>query len=93
MVHAGAVRARAAGGDGGALCAALFTVFAASASIEAESRTASVAISSPSPARTSSSVEAEPSSTALAWAPRSSDSAVVSGDVRRRPRSRSITLA
>ena len=34
---------------------------------------------------------AEPSSTALAWAPRSRDSAVVSGEVRRRPRSRSIT--
>ena len=32
MVHVGAVRAHAAGGDGGALCAALF---AASASVEA----------------------------------------------------------
>ena len=32
-------------------------------------------ISSPAPSRTSSSVDAEPSSTALAWAPRSSDSA------------------
>ena len=63
----------------------------ASASIEADSRTASLAISSPSPARTSSSEDADPSSTALAWAPRSSDSAVSSGDVRRRPRSRSIT--
>ena len=36
-------------------------------------------------------VEADPSSTALAWAPRSSDSAVCAGVVRRSPRSRSIT--
>ena len=49
------------------------------------------ATSSPAPARTSASDDADPSSTALAWAPRSSDSAVCSGEVRRRPRSRSIT--
>ena len=54
-------------------------------------RTAAPAISSPVPARTSSSDEPDPSSTALACAPRSSDSAVCSGVVWRRPRSRSIT--
>ena len=43
------------------------------------------AISSPVPARTSSRLEPEPSRTALACAPRSSDSAVSSGEVRRRP--------
>ena len=50
-----------------------------------DSRTASWATASPAPARTSSRVRVEPSSTALAWAPRSSDSAVVSGLVRRSP--------
>jgi hypothetical protein len=59
--------------------------------MDADSRTASAAISSVSPARTSSSDEDDPSSTALARAPRSSESAVISGDVRRSPRSRSIT--
>ena len=63
----------------------------ASASIDADNRTVSTAMSSPSPALTCSSEDADPSSTALAWAPRSRDSAVSSGDVRRSPRSRSIT--
>jgi hypothetical protein len=55
----------------------------------ADSRTAAAATSSARPARTSSSLEVDPSSTALAHAPRSSDSAVVAGSVRRSPRSRS----
>ncbi len=54
-------------------------------------RTAAWAIWSPESVRTSSAEDAEPSSTALACAPRSNDSAVCSGVLRRRPRSRSIT--
>src|SRR5262249_41025326 len=54
-----------------------------------DTRTASAATASPSPARTSSNDDAEPSSTADAWAATSRDSAVWSADVRRRPRSRS----
>ena len=44
----------------------------------------------PSPARTSSSDDVDPSRTADACAPRNSDSAVCSGEVRRIPRSRNI---
>ena len=53
-------------------------------------RTASPETEPPDPPRKSASEETEPSSTADAWAPRSSDSPVVSGGVLRRPRSRSI---
>src|SRR4051794_18826862 len=52
-------------------------------------RTADWATSSPKPSRRSSRLDMDPSSTALACAPRSSASAVRSGVVRRRPRSRS----
>ena len=43
----------------------------------------------PDPSRTSSRLDVEPASTADAWAPRSSDSPVCPGSVRRSPRSRS----
>ena len=52
-------------------------------------RTADRSTGPPAPARSSSRVLSEPSSTALACAPRSSDSAVRSGVVRLSPRSRS----
>ena len=63
----------------------------ASRSSPVETRTAASATGSPEPDRTSAKVDSEPSSTADAWAPLSSDSAVVSGDVRRSPLSRSTT--
>ena len=88
------VRHGARGGErvqpGQRLQRACATKTGTSPSSSTETRSAAWAIASPAPDRTSSSVEADPASTALAWAPRSSDSVVSSGEVRRSPRSRSI---